>query len=403
MTAPSTIGCGFTSSPRIGILWELIGMTGARDLWLVAVAVLVGAAACRFDLPPAMGGDAAMDGAPPGDASTEWWDEAWTRRRKITIKSADLTGPVQSFPLLVRLPQGVGRPGGEDLRFVATDQRTLLPYELDTAPLSGALVWVRIPEISNTDRAPVVWVYYGNDAAPSTSSGAAVFADGHVSVHHMGPTLAGPTLPDATGNGHNASAPTTSMPALRANGRIGEARAFDGTNDHLELAGEAAYDFTTSFTVSAWIRVQSLSSAYQAIVCKGDRTWRLHRAEQTSFVGFGTTANNVNHNSNGTTSIDDSQWHHVAIVLGSSTKRIYVDGRLDKTDTVGATIDVSDLPVLIGRNAEAPTVPDRFWHGDIDEVRISSVARDAHWIFAEHHTVASVDFAQVGAEEELRP
>jgi hypothetical protein len=369
--------------------------------WMVAATLAAAAPGCRFEPVTGVGpaGDAAVpDTVAIGDASNDWWDDGWQFRRSITIKHTDLTGPVQNFPILVRLPQGVGRPGGEDLRFLVAGQRTPLPHELDTAPLSGALVWVRIPELSNTSPSPVVWVYYGNDQAQTRSSGAQVFA-GHVSVHHLGPTGPGPTLPDATGNGHTASAPASSMPSPTT-GRIGNARAFDGTNDHLELAGEGAYDFTTSLTVSAWVRVANFGPVYQAIVCKGDKTWRLHRAEAMDFVGFGTTVNNVNDNQVGTTNIaNGNAWHHVAIVLGSSTKQIFVDGQLDKSDTVGPTIDVSNFPVLIGRNAEAQTVPDRYWNGDIDEVRISSVARDAHWLFAEHHTVVTADFVQVGVEE----
>jgi hypothetical protein len=370
--------------------------------WVAAIALATAAPACSFER--VTGTPIARDADPPpedtvviGDASNDWWDAAWPLRRQITIKHTELTGPVQGFPLLVRLPAGVGRPDGADLRFIATDQRVLLPHELDKTDASGAVVWVRIPDLSNTGPAPVLWVYYGNTTAPSTSSGMAVFGGGHVSVHHLGQSLG-----DATGHGHTASGPNPGMTPNVTAGRIGDARDFDGNNDRLELLDEQPYDFTTSLSVSAWIRVQNLGPAYQTIVAKGDLSWRLHREDQTSFIGFGTTVAGGFQNQSGDMNIGDGAWHHVAIVFGSSAKQIFVDGQLDQTDAAGPTIDTNDALVAFGYNSEATTPPERYWNGDIDEVRISSAARDLHWMFAERHTVVTADFAQPG-DEEMRP
>ncbi len=392
-------------------------MPGLRDqsmVWLVAIAAA--APACSFRAPavpddatipgddaPGDDGsrdDAAID-APPDGATDTWWNPAWPRRRPIAIRNTELTGPVQDFPVLVRLPASVldvAGTGGDDLRFIAGDQTTLLPYELDTAtPAAGALAWVRIPALAPTGPAPALWVYYGNAAAPAGSSGAAVFGNLYVSVHHLGGDLG-----DASANGHTASASGGQNPAVVA-GQIGEARDFDGQNDRVDVAGEAAYDFTTSFTVSAWIRRQALSSVYQAIVTKGDKAWRLHREDMLPFVGFGTTVGGANQNHNGDMSIDDASWHHVAIVFGNSMKRIYVDGQLDQAVAVAPTIDTTNVGVAIGHNSESQVGGSRLWNGDIDEVRISDKARDAHWMFAEHHTASDADFVTPGPEEIAPP
>ena len=115
---------------------------GRSRIWVLAVTAAT--AACRFGS-PGLGGDAAEppDAAPdaaidaPIDGPrTDWWDAAWTRRRPITIDTSKLTaGPVANFPLLVRLPQQlvdlIGNRSNA-LRFVTTDNTTVLPYELDT-------------------------------------------------------------------------------------------------------------------------------------------------------------------------------------------------------------------------------------------------------------------------------
>jgi concanavalin A-like lectin/glucanase superfamily protein/uncharacterized protein DUF2341 len=379
-------------------------MPGLRDrptAWLVAIAVAA-LPACSFqrvsvnpgddDAKP--GVDAAVDAVVIGDASSGWWDPAWTHRREITIQHTQLPGPVQSFPLLVRLPAGMTTG---DLRVVATDQRTLLVHEVDTASPNPE-VWVRIPDLPNSGPTPVLWLYYGNAAASDTSSGSAVFGDLCVSVHHLGQSLS-----DSSGHNHTASASGNERPGTTT-GIVGEARSFDGSNDHLDLADETAYDFTTSLSVSAWIQRQDLGTVpYMAIVTKGDSSWRLHRQDMTQFVGFGTTANNNNDNLSGTTSIDDGNWHHVAIVFGKSKKRIFVDGRQDALASVGATIDTNNFLVSFGQNAESNVGGKRFWNGDIDEVRISATERDANWMFAEHHTVTDTAFVQVGSEESYPP
>src|SRR5262249_16825234 len=155
-----------------------------------------------------------------------WWNRMWTRRREITIKHTDLVGPVQKFPLLVRLPTGVGPA---DLRFLATDQSTILPHEVDTTNATGTAVCVRIPDIPNIGPTPTLWVSCGNATALDTSNGAGVFGDLYVSVHHLG-TL----LTDSTGHSHTVNAPGNERPAVTT-GMIGEGRDFDGVDNHLDV------------------------------------------------------------------------------------------------------------------------------------------------------------------------
>ncbi len=338
--------------------------------------------------------DAIIDEPPPIDGNhADWWDPLWTKRRRITLDTSSLTGNVTDFPVLVRLPPLTGTlPNGGDLRFVSLDGQKTFPYELEGFnALAQSPVWIQMTLTNATDTE--LWVYYGNLDATPASSGATVFGGNHVSVHHLG------GLVDASGNGHNASNTNPMVPAATTNGRIGAARTFDGNDDYLVLGNSnGAYDFSTAMYASAWVRVAGFEDAYQAIITKGDSSWRMARANTGSGVGFGWTNGGTNGNLLGDTPINDGEWHHVAIVQTQTTKYVFVDGAEDVDAQNNEQLDNNEYSVRIGMNEESNSPPARYWHGDIDEVRISAGARDAAWIFAEYRTTDPL-FAMVGGEE----
>ena len=230
----------------------------------------------------------------PGDpdaARTDWWNASWGHRRPITIDTSKLSAglmgyPLAGFPVLVKLtPQTISyaavKPDGSDLRFVLPDQTTVLPYDIDTfAPNGTSLVWVRIPALAAT-AAQTLFVYHDNPSATASASGADVFADSHVSVHHLGADYT-----DVTGHAHTGT--PTGTPGVASGSPLAGARRFDGSTNYVTLAGEASYDFTTQLTVSAWIRIAGFDVVYQAIVTKGDTAWRINRENATRHLGFGT-------------------------------------------------------------------------------------------------------------------
>ena len=171
---------------------------------------------------------------------------------------------------------------------------------------------------------------------------------------------------DVSGRGNHG---TLGGGAKWAKGRIGGALKFDGVDDFVSIPNESHFDITSDITVSAWIRVESFTKAWQSIVTKGDRAWRLHRANATKRVGFACSdlAREQVGDLYGKTEIDDGKWHHVVGVLKGSRTFIYVDGVLDASTKSSPNISVNDYSVLIGANAQ---VPGRFFRGLIDDVRI---------------------------------
>ncbi len=155
---------------------------------------------------------------------------------------------------------------------------------------------------------------------------------------------------------------------------------FDGNDDYVEIGDESAFDFTDRMTVEAWIKVGTFDKHWQAIVTKGDNSWRLHRSGDSNNIGFGTDglASEVK-DIRGNVNVNDGQWHHIAAVYDGSSRYLYCDGELDTSGPTSGEIDDTDYPVMLGENAQQKG---RHFNGWIDEVRIWNIARTQQQIKA---------------------
>ncbi|MFC7337796.1 LamG-like jellyroll fold domain-containing protein [Haloferula chungangensis] len=159
-----------------------------------------------------------------------------------------------------------------------------------------------------------------------------------------------------------------------AEGQFGEAIDLEKvSNQRVEVSGDENYfDIVGGdITVSAWVQVEAFNDQWQAIVAKGESTWRLARRHTTNGAAFaaGTSgdapASNDTANAN---SINDGGWHHLVGVAEAGVGiSLYLDGYLvefrsnaipNPRDTVGS--------VLIGANPDTL----RSWNGNIDDVAI---------------------------------
>jgi len=158
-------------------------------------------------------------------------------------------------------------------------------------------------------------------------------------------------------------------------GLIGGAYKFDGDGDYVDIGNAAALNITNQITVSAWIKVDTFDSNYQAIVTKGDSAWRLQRDEGNNNLEFACTGVDVPgaewSGIFGTKDVNDGQWHHAVGVYDGNMMRLYVDGDLDVSSKASGTIQINNKPVYIGENAERPG---RYWNGLIDDVQVYNYA-----------------------------
>ena len=148
---------------------------------------------------------------------------------------------------------------------------------------------------------------------------------------------------------------------------------FDGVNDRVELSNESNFDFTSTFSIEAWIRVNSFTQEWQTLISKGAEGPRIHRFGVSDFIAFGTgPADDLV----STVSVNDGNWHHIAATCNNGFKSLYVDGVLQGTQIVGTPLVTNNDNVRIGSQIDSYS-PIRAFHGDIDEVRIWNVARTA--------------------------
>ncbi|MCP4256562.1 MAG: LamG domain-containing protein [Planctomycetes bacterium] len=169
-----------------------------------------------------------------------------------------------------------------------------------------------------------------------------------------------------------------------ASGKVNGALEFDGLGDFVEITNEPAFDLTGNITIAAWIKVNAFDKRWQAIVTKGDTSWRISRTAEENTLAFHCTgiesiSSGWNNGIEGKKNVNDSQWHHAVGVYDGSTVFLYVDGVIDKSGKASGSIRMNDSPVFIGANSEKA---DREWNGLIDEVCIFRGAIDAKGIRA---------------------
>jgi hypothetical protein len=161
-------------------------------------------------------------------------------------------------------------------------------------------------------------------------------------------------------------------------GVLGEALKFDGEGDYVDFGNDSKFNITDRITIAMWVKVDTFDCEWQAIITKGDGSWRLQRNGTKDSIEFACTGAFVPGalvgSLFGTVNVNDGQWHHITGTYDGSRVCLYVDGKLDVSSEATGSIKVNEYNVLIGANAEKPN---RNFKGSIDDVRIYSYALSA--------------------------
>jgi len=288
------------------------------------------------------------------------------------------TASEDGFPLLVRLNKGVfdfsqARPNGQDIRFSAQGKALAYQVEQWDAAKGTASIWVRIPVIKGNARQEIK-LHWGKAEAASESKGAAVFnADnGYATVLHMDEALK-----DELGTLTPKDAGSTT-----AGGIIGKARHFvpgKGIN-----GGDHVTDYPYSdnpFTSEAWVRAEAPGTP---IFGFGRYATRLNGKtgdgnEVVIYMGSPPRLSWASDGPGGAaagTTPAMRHWNYVAATYSNGTSQIYVNGKIEGSNYHRAAMStVRDIGMTIGGMRGSYD-----FAGDIDEVRVSRVARSADWI-----------------------
>jgi MSHA biogenesis protein MshQ len=143
--------------------------------------------------------------------------------------------------------------------------------------------------------------------------------------------------------------------------------AFDGDNEYVEVADNAALDITSELTVAAWIYMRTAPSELHTVASK-DTNYEFHIDNQRHLYWWWNDSVGNTRSLTTTTQIELNQWHHVAITYRSGEQRMYIDGALQGAagNWMGA-LATNDLPFYVGTDWN---IIARAFDGYIDEVRV---------------------------------
>jgi biopolymer transport protein ExbB len=320
----------------------------------------------------------------PTQASA-WWQNDWSYRKQITIdttpKGADIGQSVGRTPVLIRLHTGNfsftdAQENGNDIRFVNSDDKTPLPFHIESFdPLLGvAAIWVDVADMP-AGSAKQIWMYYGNKKAPPAGDAAGTFDAEYALVYHFDEGAGAPPK-DRTAYGNNAK----NAPAGLDDGAvIGKGARFAAAGPLIVPASPSlAVTAGGGFTFSAWLKTDVFQPR-EALFARGANgsTLLIGTDSGTVFVETGSVR------VASPQPLAKGRWTHVAVTADGKTFTLYMNGK--SVATAAGGVPALNSITGIGGIPQGLTLssPAAAFTGEIDEVRLSKIARSAALIRAD--------------------
>ncbi|MEW6039218.1 MAG: DUF2341 domain-containing protein [Pseudomonadota bacterium] len=309
-----------------------------------------------------------------------WWNKDWSERKKIVLDTSASGVPIAEnlaqVPVLVRLHSGNfhyflhTQADGSDLRFIASDDKTPLPYHIEQYDqISGlANVWVQVPTLAPGTADAHIWMYYGNAKAPPAADPAGTYDAATALVHHYAERTGLPRDASALAN-HPSEASVT----LGQAGIINLAAAFDA-NASLRIPANPALSISASkgYTLSTWLKLTKTQPSGKVFALGPvDSGLRLEVVDNGLVLRETWGGREVVARTTAPLAID--RWYHVAATRGAKLK-LYLDGALV------AEAENPHPPDLAGDLILGATAAGNGFTGLLDETQIASVERSADWI-----------------------
>jgi biopolymer transport protein ExbB len=294
-----------------------------------------------------------------------WWNDAFSQRTRITFNTTaagvELREPLAGVVVPLRLHSGnfdfiAAKPDGSDLRVLAADDKTELPFVVERFDGTNelAVLWVQLPAVAPGSDKNVVHVYAGNPQA--TPVAAQPLADaGALAVFRF-------AEPDGLAADHRGTIKPTAPLAVEANGLIGAAARLAGTAAEWPTAANVQAAAGAPYTVMLWARPDAAGGTLfaQGPLAIGIDGGTVAARLGTVRVAGGQLAANA--------------WVHVALTVGGGKAALFVNG---------ARVGEADLPAGAPAIAGALRVGAAY-NGLIDELQIAAATRSAEWLRFTH-------------------
>jgi len=301
-----------------------------------------------------------------------WWNGEWSLRKKITIDTSAtgtaINQPIGSAAVLLRLHDGnfqfaAAKDDGSDIRFVAADDKTLLPYHVEKydSLLNEAFIWVKIADLAPGGKTSF-WLYYGNtgNTATRVDNSKATYDPETVLVYHF----TGEPPVDVTSYENNGK-----TAAIQVEGSlIGNGVRFDGQNNiTLPDSPSLAWPDGATFTWTAWINPAELQPN-AAIYSRRDNGSSLVIGLDNGIPFVEVTGPGVSARTPPGAPLAAKSWHQLTVTANGSAITLYVDG--ESYATVNVRVPAMNSAPILGGDTNGAG-----FKGELDELEISKVSR----------------------------
>ena len=166
-------------------------------------------------------------------------------------------------------------------------------------------------------------------------------------------------------------------------GRFGGALSFDGKSSYVEIPKQKAFDLT-EFTIELWFWAESIDGT--RAVFAGGESFDTDKAQYVCEIIDGENPNKIqlwyeadddaDTYVGSKTEIKTKQWYFFAVSRDKSGNiKIYINGKLETQRQQPIPPANINHPITIGCRTNSPNTYQDFFHGKIDEVRISNLPR----------------------------
>ena len=153
--------------------------------------------------------------------------------------------------------------------------------------------------------------------------------------------------------------------------------AFNGVDQYLTGTGSSALTLDGDFTIELWINCGAQSNSFPTLIAQNG-PWSSNATQLyicASHLGALNVISLYNDTLggdllNGTTTVTDSLWHHVAVVRASDVITLYVDGIANGTYTNNFTVDYSNFAIGSNPSDGGASTQDLAYQGLLTNLRI---------------------------------
>ena len=322
-------------------------------------------------------------------ASTSWYNLSWSKRIRIDINNLDQNSAFTNQPVLVYLDSTLVnysdfRTNGADIRFVASDEVTVLDHEIEQWDFGDvSQIWVRIPNIASQTDKGYFYMYYDNPAALDAQNKTGVWGD-YWAVWHLNenPSGTAPQFKDSTANMRDGTSSPTAPTSIQ--GVIGSSVNLSNGADYIQTVNLQPIIGNNS-TFSCWMRTTQTGAgtSWQSPGITG-----IERSGSVDDIFFGSidTAGNIgvgvgdDARAQSGFVVNNNAWRHISITRSTGGQVVfYVNG----VQTNNGTSRTGEIAAGVSFDIIGAIVAGQNYNGQLDEVRLINSVQGAAKIKAD--------------------